>query len=116
MDESTWNTLTNSRRRELPLLMRSLVLRISVCCPDALFLVTEKRYMGVGQKYLQNGDSVYIVRRANAPLILRDSDKTLPGGEILIKSPKKLIVEAYVHGIMKGEAYNPNPLEEVLLV
>jgi len=57
-------------------------------------LVTDKGYIGVVDHKAQKGDIIVVLYGSSVPLILRPRNK---GGFILIG-------EAYVHGIMQGEA------------
>jgi hypothetical protein len=57
-------------------------------------LLTDRNYLGVGSQSAQIGDQVWIISGPSTPFILRP----MPNGRY------KLIGEAYVHGIMKGEA------------
>lgn len=57
------------------------------------FFVTKKGYIGIGPACMQEGDRVCLLSGAIVPFILR------PDGD-----QHKLIGEAYVHGIMRGEA------------
>jgi len=58
-----------------------------------LFLTTDS-YLGLGAMSAQQGDQVWILPGTNSPFILRPADN----GQF------RLIGEAYVHGIMHGEA------------
>ncbi|PMD37306.1 hypothetical protein L207DRAFT_492715 [Hyaloscypha variabilis F] len=57
-------------------------------------LVTDKGYIGVVDHKAQKGDIIVVLYGSSVPLILRPRNE---GGFILIG-------EAYVHGIMQGEA------------
>jgi len=56
---------------------------------------TQKNYLGMGPRSAQAGDQVWILPGANVPFILRP---------LAVETNYQLIGEAYVHGIMKGEA------------
>ena len=56
--------------------------------------VTKDGYVGLGAKSVQVGDKVFVFPGAIVPFVLRES----------IEGYYRLIGEAYVHGIMRGEA------------
>lgn len=60
---------------------------------QALF-ITKNRYLGLGPKSLMSRDQVWILAGADTPLVLRP----------LSNGRHQLVGEAYVHGIMHGEA------------
>ena len=62
-------------------------------CNGRRFFRTQKGYMGLGPKDIQNGDTVSVLLGGQVPFILRELDDTY-----------MLIGESYVHGIMYGEA------------
>jgi hypothetical protein len=72
-----------------------------------LFITREKKYLGLGSESLQIGDEVWVLQRANTPVVLRK----LPNGHYMVVGP------AYVHGIMKGEAVAErlDAIEDVIL-
>lgn len=57
---------------------------------------TEKNYLGIAAESLKPGDEIWVLAGAAVPLILRPAEN----GE---NGQRKLIGEAYVHGIMNGE-------------
>jgi hypothetical protein len=59
---------------------------------------TGNGWLGMGPSSLRAGDKVFVVPGANAPLIMRRLD---PGHY-------QVIGEAYIHGIMHGEAVTEN--------
>ncbi|KAF9636440.1 Heterokaryon incompatibility [Lasiodiplodia theobromae] len=65
------------------------------------FFVTKKGYIGIGPACMQEGDKVCVLSGAIVPFILRSD-----GAE------HKLVGEAYVHGIMHGEAYQSTLIKE----
>lgn len=81
--------------------------------------VTRKRYFGLGPASLEVGDSVFLLSGAKVPFILRPiAVEERPDNA---RRAFHLVGEAYVHGIMHGEAFaaenNVEPdLEEVDLV
>ena len=61
--------------------------------------VTEKGYMGLGARSIHTGDKVFVFPGATVPFVLRTSTEGY----------YSLVGEAYVHGIMRGEALkDPN--------
>ncbi len=62
-------------------------------------------YLGIGPRETEQGDLVFILLGADTPYILRRNcqDETL-----------RLIGEAYVHGVMDGEAMEGNPAIETI--
>jgi hypothetical protein len=76
-----------------------------------LLFVTERGDLGMGPTVLEAGDEVWILPGADVPLILRRSASS--GEEY------RLVGEAYVHGIMQGEAVagvQEKDLKKVILV
>ena len=70
-------------------------------CGGRRFVVTEKGYMGLAPHCAQVGDSIAVVLGAPVPYVLRPSDvKECESG----KETMLLVGDAYVHGIMDGEA------------
>ena len=67
---------------------------ISYCCAGRLFAVTENGYIGLVSSEAKVGDSIAVFLGAEAPYILREN------GE----SGYELVGDAYIEGIMKGEA------------
>lgn len=68
-------------------------------------LLASSCYLGIGPRETEQGDLVFILHGADTPYILRrhSQDKTL-----------RLIGEAYVHGVMDGEAMEGNPAIEAI--
>ncbi|KAG5813355.1 hypothetical protein H9Q74_012735 [Fusarium xylarioides] len=58
-------------------------------------LLTDTVYLGMGHESTQAGDEVWIISGSPAPLVLRNSAET---------NEYCLVGEAYVHGVMQGEA------------
>lgn len=84
--------------------------QISATATGRLLFVTGSGDLGMGPPVLEVGDEVWILTGADVPLILRPSASS---GEY------RLVGEAYVHGIMQGEALadvRENDLREVILV
>ena len=74
--------------------------------------------MGIGPAAMEKDDVVCIIRGASIPLILRERREFIGDGMV---SPfnahyeRWLVGEAYVHGVMDGEAYDETQLEEIVL-
>ncbi|KAF4543274.1 Heterokaryon incompatibility protein [Lasiodiplodia theobromae] len=68
------------------------------------FFVTKNGYIGIGPACMQEGDKVCVLSGAIIPFIIR------PDGD-----QHKLVGEAYVHGIMRGEACERHENESVEL-
>jgi hypothetical protein len=81
----------------------SNVLYESLCgmIPNHAFFITKTGYIGIGPPNTQSGDQVWVLYGGQVPFILRRSNlcsiKTESRG-------MQLIGDAYVHGIMDGEA------------
>lgn len=85
--------------------------QILVRAMGRLLFVTERGDLGMGPTVLEAGDEVWILPGADVPLILRRSASS--GEEY------RLVGEAYVHGIMQGEAVagvQEKDLKKVILV
>ena len=68
-------------------------------------LLASGGYLGIGPCETEQGDLVFILLGSDTPYVLRrhSQDDTL-----------RLIGEAYVHGIMDGEAMEGNPAIETI--
>jgi hypothetical protein len=76
---------------------QGLLVKIIVACGTLWtrrLLVTDKGYIGVVDPKAQKGDIIVVLYGCSVPLMLRPRNE---GGFMLIG-------EAYVHGIMQGEA------------
>ena len=62
--------------------------------PNGSIFITEKGYIGYGGAFARQGDYCVIFQGGFAPFIVRRHDKT---------ETSRLVSEAYVHGIMRGE-------------
>ena len=67
--------------------------RVIKACNGRRFFRTQRGYMGLGPKDIQNGDTVSVLLGGQVPHILRKLDHAY-----------MLIGESYVHGVMNGEA------------
>jgi hypothetical protein len=57
------------------------------------FFITRNGYFGLGPQAARQGDRIVVLLGVDVPLVLRRLDKT-----------HHVVGEAYVHGIMNGEA------------
>jgi len=67
------------------------------------FFVTASGYMGLGPPNTEKGDEVWVLSGGNVPFVLRPHVGRWGGPEIG-ENPRSFIGDAYVHGIMLGEA------------
>ncbi|PYI09618.1 HET-domain-containing protein [Aspergillus sclerotiicarbonarius CBS 121057] len=77
-------------------------------------LKSKNGYIGLGSVLTKPGDEVWLIAGARTPYILRALPKGNDSEEAA--QERKLIEEAYVHGIMYGEKMNEEDLEELILV
>jgi hypothetical protein len=75
----------------------------SICgmIPNHAFFITKTGYIGIGPPNTQPGDQVWIFYGGKVPFIMRRSSSV---GAKIERSGMQLIGDAYVHGIMDGEA------------
>lgn len=74
---------------------------ISGMIPNQTFFITKKGYVGMGPPNAKYGDQVWVLYGGQVPFILRKTEKD----SIVEKTHKlKLVGNAYVHGIMDGQA------------
>lgn len=68
---------------------------------------TARNYLGIGPYSAQENDEIWVIRGARVPFILRSRGN----------GTYQILGEAYVHGIMYGEALQPgqHSFEEVCL-
>ena len=55
---------------------------------------TGKGYLGMGSVSVETGDRVWVLKGANVPFVLR----------LVGNGRYRVVGEAYVHGVMRGEA------------
>ena len=81
-------------------------------CTTRSLLVTKEGYIGLAPISTRRGDQVWVIPGARTPFILRNP----PGREI--SSHREFVGEAYIHGIMDGEATRDydGELSPILLV
>ena len=81
-----------------------------VACYGRKFAVTERRYMALVPHCTETGDRIAIILGAPVPFVVRESGDVLGKGDILerklvdFRQVVNLVGDAYVHGIMEGEA------------
>lgn len=66
------------------------------------FYITDKGHMGLGPQSIKTGDTVWVISGCPSPLVLRRSEGM--GDSPNTSKKYRLMGEAYVHGIMHGEA------------
>ncbi|KAH7061726.1 hypothetical protein BKA63DRAFT_528060 [Paraphoma chrysanthemicola] len=66
--------------------------------------VTRQKYIGLGPTSMEKGDAVYLLPGARAPFILRQRSALYIDDKGVPMQDFSVIGEAYVHGIMHGEA------------
>jgi hypothetical protein len=85
-----------------------LTLSLHGLVPNHAFFITKGGYMGIGPSDLRQGDNVCVFGGGRVPFVIRSQDS--PPLEGLNAESRKyhLIGDAYVHGIMRGEAVTQN--------
>lgn len=81
-----------------------LTLSLYGLVPNHAFFITTKGYIGMGSPDVREGDEVRIFGGGRVPFVIRSLDNPpleKPAGEI---PNYHLICDAYVHGVMRGEA------------
>lgn len=63
------------------------------------FFITKSGYIGIGPPYTSPGDQVWVFKGGNVPFVMRDAS-----AEGKDQPQLTLVGDAYVHGIMDGEA------------
>jgi hypothetical protein len=83
-------------------------IRESFCgmVPNQAFFITKKGYIGMGPPNTKPGDQVWILYGGRVPFVLR---KSLGDSASSETQKLKLVGNAYVHGIMDGQAVQDNP-------
>ncbi|PKS05903.1 hypothetical protein jhhlp_007734 [Lomentospora prolificans] len=80
---------------------------LGVCNAQKRLFVTSSARLGLGPQDMRQGDEIWIVESGAMPLVLRPAGTTR---EYL------LIGEAYIHGIMHGEAVSEGGVEDIFFV
>lgn len=68
------------------------------------FFITKSGYVGIGPPQMKSGDQVWIFSGGNVPFVMRKIDDEKEGCAQLV-----LVGDAYVHGVMDGEAMKDDP-------
>ncbi|KAH7075909.1 heterokaryon incompatibility protein-domain-containing protein [Paraphoma chrysanthemicola] len=68
------------------------------------FFITKTGYIGIGPPQTRSGDKVWIFSGGNVPFVMRSTDEDKEGCPQL-----ELVGDAYVHGVMDGEAMEDEP-------
>jgi hypothetical protein len=79
---------------EYPMLFDRYMSQAFATCLERTFIITRKGYFGIAAPGTRKDDLVCVLRGGNAPFILRSENRNL----------YNLLGDAYVHGIMSGEA------------
>jgi hypothetical protein len=74
--------------------------------PNQAFFVTVKGYIGVGPPDARSGDQVWILCGGQVPFVLRETQQESTAFDGACE--RSLVGDAYVHGIMDGEAVGDN--------
>jgi hypothetical protein len=96
-------------------LFNTAVMRV---CYGRRYFLTTGGYMGIGPAAMKVDDVICVARGASVPLVLREIRKFVGDGLIQpfnAHYERRLVGEAYVHGVMDGEAYNEGQLEKIIL-
>ena len=102
LTEDEFLRLINSVSREYVIHINTLV---STVLDGKRFFVTKKGYIGWGPKSAKVGDTISVLPGANVPFLVRHLTDETPAysedGDVVNCT---LVGEAYVHGLMNGEA------------
>ncbi|KAF2629377.1 hypothetical protein BU25DRAFT_389536 [Macroventuria anomochaeta] len=75
------------------------------------FFITKSGYIGIGPPQIKPGDQVWVFNGGNVPFVMRKIKKEAEDCPQLA-----LVGDAYVHGIMDGEALNDEPHVQTVCV
>jgi len=89
--------VTDGRHNRLTLSLHGFV-------PNHTFFITKKGYIGVGPCDMRDGDRVCIFGGGRVPFVVRSVDVPTSETSDSMSDRHYLIGDAYVHGIMRGEA------------
>lgn len=108
------NDFEEGKDRPLCELMRDFELAFWVACSGRRVFVTAEGFFGVTSEAVKEGDEVWIVAGAATPFVLRQRNDAPSAG---VNKIRDVVGEAYVHGIMYGEAARKDSaaLREVIL-
>ena len=68
---------------------------------------TSQGYCGLVPASVEEGDRVVLLKGGTMPFILRRNREMGSGSEDSAMMEWRLIGEAYIHGVMKGELFDP---------
>lgn len=71
------------------------------------FVTTEKRYMGLVSGQVKVGDQIWLLKGSKVPIVLRNCEDS---------ETWTVVGDAYIHGIMYGEAFEEDKCEQIVLV
>ncbi|KAG4436671.1 hypothetical protein IFR05_007850 [Cadophora sp. M221] len=72
---------------------------------------TKKGYLGLGSSAMELGDVVAVFAGGRTPFVLRKNPLMASGK----KCTYKLVVDAYIHGLMSGEALAMSEMQDIVL-
>jgi len=72
-------------------------------------IITRKGYIGLGHAQSRPGDQIALLAGCSVPIILRERERGQP------EAGYTLVGEAYVHGIMDGEAWDESLLTDIAI-
>ena len=98
-----YNALFHQRADETNEVRRYTVNQRRALHNRRIFL-TSKGYYGVGHNLLEIGDKCLVIRGANVPFVIRKAQSAQQNGQR--SRQYRLIGEAYIQGIMKGEVFD----------
>ncbi|KAI9757338.1 MAG: hypothetical protein M1815_001425 [Lichina confinis] len=101
-------TLEQLGRREPAKLFRNMQVAFANATRARRFGVTEKKHIGLFPRGSKQGDVISVPPESHIPFLIRECS----GGHGYV-----LVGECYVHGIMKGEAFQllETPAQEIVL-
>ncbi|KAG8526645.1 uncharacterized protein KY384_008074 [Bacidia gigantensis] len=83
---------------------QTFMLQALAACDGRNFAITERGYLGLVPHCAQIGDRIAMIFGAPVPFVLREAGKYLIDNDKLSRQLVQLVGDAYVHGIMEGEA------------
>ena len=81
----------------------TMKMQIITACTSRKFAVTERRYIGLVPHCAKEGDILAILCGAPIPFVLRVPEIFPNPAQTSLESPRFLVGDAYVHGVMDGE-------------
>jgi hypothetical protein len=86
-------------------------LAVTAATNQRRFFTTTRGFIGLTSPGTQKGDTVCLLRGATTPFIFRSHDPLSLGTRTW-----EIVGEAYVHGLMNGEEFCEEKLEELILI